>query len=59
MDNRGHPILIDDVSLSDIGNDLQKALEKQKVEGRAGRLPKGRKWYLLNKLFGFRPCEVA
>lgn len=32
---------------------------KQKVEERSGSLPKGQKWYLLNKLFGLRPSEIA
>jgi hypothetical protein len=26
---------------------------------RSGSLPKGQKWYLLNKLFGLRPSEIA
>ena len=32
---------------------------KRKVEERSGSLPKGQKWYLLNKLFGLRPSEIA
>jgi len=32
---------------------------KKKVEERSGSLPKGQKWYLLNKLFGLRPSEIA
>jgi hypothetical protein len=32
---------------------------RQKVEERSGSLPKGQKWYLLNKLFGLRPSEIA
>lgn len=32
---------------------------KKKVEARSGSLPKGQKWYLLNKLFGLRPSEIA
>jgi hypothetical protein len=32
---------------------------KQKVKERSGDLPKGQKWYLLNKLFGLRPSEIA
>jgi hypothetical protein len=32
---------------------------KQKVAERSGSLPKGQKWYLLNKLFGLRPSEIA
>ena len=26
---------------------------------RSGRFPKGVKWFLLNKLFGMRPSEIA
>ena len=29
------------------------------MEERSGSLPKGQKWYLLNKLFGLRPSEIA
>ena len=32
---------------------------KKRVEERSGRIPKGHKWYLLNKLFGLRPSEIA
>ena len=32
---------------------------KHKIEARSGSLPKGQKWYLLNKLFGLRPSEIA
>ncbi len=45
--------------------DKREALTKQvdfwkkRVEERSGSLPKGQKWYLLNKLFGLRPSEIA
>jgi hypothetical protein len=32
---------------------------KRKVEARSGSMPKGQRWYLLNKLFGLRPSEIA
>lgn len=32
---------------------------KKKVEERSGKIPKGQKWFLLNKLFGLRPSEIA
>jgi hypothetical protein len=32
---------------------------KKQVEERSGSIPKGQKWYLLNKLFGLRPSEIA
>jgi hypothetical protein len=32
---------------------------KKQVEERSGSLPKGQKWFLLNKLFGLRPSEIA
>ena len=32
---------------------------KKAVEMRSGRFPKGVKWFLLNKLFGMRPSEIA
>ena len=32
---------------------------KKRVEDRSGSLPKGQKWFLLNKLFGLRPSEIA
>jgi hypothetical protein len=31
----------------------------RRVQTRSGSLPKGQKWYLLNKLFGLRPSEIA
>ncbi|MCB2191778.1 MAG: hypothetical protein KQI62_09450 [Deltaproteobacteria bacterium] len=32
---------------------------KKAVEMRSGRFPKNVKWFLLNKLFGMRPSEIA
>jgi hypothetical protein len=32
---------------------------KKQVEDRSGGLPKGQRWFLLNKLFGLRPSEIA
>jgi len=32
---------------------------KKWVEERSGSLPKGQKWYLLNKIFGLRPSGIA
>ena len=45
----------------DKGEALTKHVEywEQKVAKRSGNLPKGQKWYLLNKLFGMRPSEIA
>jgi hypothetical protein len=37
----------------------QVAFWKDKVKARTGDLPKGQKWYLLNKLFGLRPSEIS
>jgi hypothetical protein len=34
-------------------------LYKKRTKQRTGDLPKGQKWYLLNKLFGLRPSEIA
>jgi len=31
----------------------------KQIEQRSGSLPRGQKWYLLNKLFGLRPSEIA
>ena len=31
----------------------------KQIEQRSGSLPKGQKWYLLNKLIGLRPSEIA
>jgi len=44
----------------DSGNVPSKQIDfwKQKVEEGSGSLPKGQKWYLLNKLFGLRPSEI-
>jgi hypothetical protein len=45
---------------------LDSKIEKDKnnkylkqVQERSGSLPKGQKWYLLNKLFGLLPSEIA
>ncbi len=32
---------------------------KKKVEERSGSLAKGQRWFLMNKLFGLRPSEIA
>ncbi len=32
---------------------------KKRVEERSGHMPKGQRWFLLNKLFGLRPSEIA
>jgi len=37
----------------------QVAFWKKKVAARSGRLPKGQRYFLLNKLFGLRPSEIA
>ena len=31
----------------------------KRTEERSGKLPRGQRWYLLNKLFGLRPSEIA
>jgi len=49
------------IKIMDTGKVPTKQVDywKQKVEARSGSLPKGQKWYLLNKLFGLRPSEIA
>lgn len=37
----------------------RKAKYLKRVEERSGKIPKGQKWYLLNKLFGLLPSEIA
>jgi DNA-directed RNA polymerase specialized sigma24 family protein len=32
---------------------------QKQIEERSGKLPKGQKWFLLNKLFGVMPHEIA
>jgi hypothetical protein len=32
---------------------------KTQIEERSGKIPKGQKWFLLNKLFGIMPSEIA
>ena len=32
---------------------------EKRVQERSGTLPKGKKWFLLNKLFGLRPSQIA
>ncbi len=43
---------------SKIEKDKNNKYLKQ-VQERSGSLPKGQKWYLLNKLFGLLPSEIA
>ena len=31
----------------------------KQIEERSGKIPKGQKWFLLNKLFGIMPSEIA
>jgi hypothetical protein len=49
------------INAMDTGQVLTKQVDfwKNRVEERSGSLPKGQKWYLLNKLFGLRPSEIA
>jgi len=37
----------------------RRAKYLKKIQERSGSLPKGQKWYLLNKLFGLLPSEIA
>ncbi len=32
---------------------------RKQIEARSGKIPKGQKWFLLNKLFGIMPSEIA
>ena len=32
---------------------------RKQIEARSGTIPKGQKWFLLNKLFGIMPSEIA
>ena len=45
----------------DNGETVTKQVEfwKDRVKARIGEMPKGQKWYLLNKLFGLRPSEMS
>ena len=49
------------IEAMDNGETLTKQVEfyKNRVKARTGDLPKGQKWYLLNKLFGLRPSEIS
>ena len=49
------------IEAMDSGETLTKQVEfwKDRVKARTGNLPKGQKWYLLNKLFGLRPSEIS
>ena len=49
------------IEAMDNGETLTKQVEfwKDRVKARTGDLPKGQKWYLLNKLFGLRPLEIS
>jgi hypothetical protein len=38
---------------------LDLARYKKQIEERIGKIPKGQKWFLLNKLFGIMPSEIA
>ena len=43
----------------DTGKTKQVDFYKKQVQERSGKFPKGQKWYLLNKLFGLMPSEIA
>ena len=53
--------LADVLTAMDNGNVPTKQVDfwKKKVAERSGNLPKSQKWFLMNKLFGLRPCEIA
>lgn len=48
-------------AMDDTDAKITKQVEfwKDRVKARTGNLPKGQKWYLLNKLFGLRPSEIS
>jgi len=49
------------IEAMDNGETLTKQVSfwKDRVKARTGDLPKGQKWYLLNKLFRLRPSEIS
>jgi hypothetical protein len=52
--------VLDVLQIMDQGQEARKREQYVKqTEKRSGKLPKGQRWYLLNKLFGLRPSEIA
>ncbi|HEC61672.1 MAG TPA: hypothetical protein ENI27_05395 [bacterium] len=53
--------LFEVLSAMDTGEVPTKQVDfwRKRVEERSGHIPKGQKWFLLNKLFGLRPSEIA
>jgi hypothetical protein len=52
--------VLDVLQIMDQGKEARKREQYVKqTEERSGKLPKGQRWYLLNKLFGLRPSEIA
>jgi hypothetical protein len=52
--------VLDVLQIMDEGTEARKREQYvKKTEERSGKLPKGQRWYLLNKLFGLRPSEIA
>lgn len=48
------------LQIMDQGQEARKREQYVKqTEKRSGKLPKGQRWYLLNKLFELRPSEIA
>lgn len=51
--------LLEILKAMDSDKPLDLSQYRKRVEERSGKLPKGQKWFLLNKLFGIMPSEIA
>ena len=47
------------IKVMDQDKPLDLSRWKTQIEERSGKIPKGQKWFLLNKLFGIMPSEIA
>jgi DNA-directed RNA polymerase specialized sigma24 family protein len=47
------------LKVMDSDKPLDLSRYKKQIEERSGKIPKGQKWFLLNKLFGIMPAEIA
>jgi hypothetical protein len=51
--------LLEILKAMDSDKPLDLSHYKKQIEERSGKIPKGQKWFLLNKLFGIMPSEIA
>jgi hypothetical protein len=57
--NAGKQRLLEIIAVLDSSKPIKLDQFRKQIEKRTGSLTNGQRWYLLNKLFGLTPSEIA